>query len=83
MELTRLGVDILGASKIRWQENGYFWSNDYCVIYCSGKKPGRTGVGFIINKKWGQQVINKIAYNDRLILVKLKAKSIDIIIIQV
>lgn len=36
-----------------------------------------------MNKKWGQQVINKIAYNDRLIKVKLNAEPNDIVIIQV
>jgi len=40
-------------------------------------------VGVIINKKWGQQVTNKIAYNYKLATVKLKTKSSDIVIIQV
>ncbi|KAL4149828.1 hypothetical protein QTP88_003684 [Uroleucon formosanum] len=47
------------------------------------ERTGRAGVGVIINKKWGQQVINKIAYNDRLIMVKAKAEPSDIVIIQV
>jgi len=53
------------------------------VIYSGREKPERTGVGFIINKKWDQQVINKNAYNDRLVLIKLKANPNNTIIIQV
>lgn len=34
-------------------------------------------------KKCGPQGINKIAYNDRLIMVKCKVKPSDIVIIQV
>jgi len=70
VEMKRLNIDILGVSETRWAENGDFWSDDYRVIYSGGERTGSTGVGVIINKKWGQQVINKIAYNGRLIMVK-------------
>ncbi|KAL4083943.1 hypothetical protein QTP88_029259 [Uroleucon formosanum] len=83
VEMTRLNIDILGVSETRWAGNGDFWSDDYRVIYSGGERTGRAGVGVIINKKWGQQVINKIAYNDRLIMVKVKAEPSDIVIIQV
>lgn len=81
--MTRLDVDILGVSETRWVGNGDFWSDNYRVIHSGGERTGRAGVGVIINKKWGQQVINKLAYNDRLIMVKFKAEPSDIVVIQV
>jgi len=33
VEMTRLDVDILGVSEIRWSGNGDFWSDDYRIIY--------------------------------------------------
>lgn len=83
VEMTRLEVDLLGVSETRWAGNGDFWSDNYRVIYSGGERTGRSGVGVIINKKWGHQVINKIAYNDRPIMVKFKAEPSDIVIIQV
>jgi len=75
----RLDIDILGVSKVRWLGNGDFWSDDYRIIYSGDETPGRAGVGFII--KWGNLIVNKISYNDRLVLIKLRAKPNDIVLI--
>ncbi|VVC26960.1 Endonuclease/exonuclease/phosphatase [Cinara cedri] len=83
LEMMRLDIDILGVSEVRWSGNGDFWSDDYRVIYFDDETPGRAGVGFIINKKWGHQIASKITYNDKLILIKLRAKPNDIVLIQV
>ncbi|VVC29974.1 Endonuclease/exonuclease/phosphatase,Reverse transcriptase domain [Cinara cedri] len=83
LEIMRLDIDILGVSEVRWSGNGDFWSDDYRVIYSGDETPGRAGVGFIINKKWGHQIVSKITYKDRLILIKLRAKPNDIVLIQV
>jgi len=83
LEMMRLDIDILGVSEVRWSGNDDFWSDDYRVIYSGDETPGRAVVGFIINKKWGHQIVNKITYNDRLILIKLRAKPNDIVLIQV
>lgn len=83
VEMTRFDVGILDVSEIWWSESEDFWFDNYRVIYSGREKPGRAGVEVIINKKWDQQMINKIAYNARLVMVKLKAKPSDIVIIQV
>lgn len=82
-EMMRLDKDRLGVSKVRWPGNGDFWSGNHLVIYSDDETPGRSGVGFIINKKWGHLIVNKIAYNDRVILIKLRTKPNDILLIQV
>jgi hypothetical protein len=56
---------------------------NHSYIYIRFKKPGRAGVGLIRNKKWGHKIVNKIAYNNCLILIKLRAKPNDIVLIQV
>jgi len=84
LEMMRLDIDILGVCEVRWSGNGDFWLDDYRVIYSGDETPGRVGVGFIKKKKkWGHQIVNKITYNDRLILIKLRAKPNDIVLIQV
>jgi len=81
IELKRLKIDILGISEMRWNGQGDFISRDYKVIY-SGGYNGRNRVGIILNKKWAQCVKNHIAYDDRLIMIKLKSVPNDITIIQ-
>lgn len=63
--------------------NDYFWSNNYHDIYFGDETPGRSGVGFIINKKWDHKIVNKIAYSDRIILIKLRARPNYVVLIQV
>ena len=37
-EMTRVNIDILGISEIKWTGMGEFNSDDYCIYYC-GQKP--------------------------------------------
>jgi hypothetical protein len=77
LEINKLDIHIQKVSEVGWLGNGNFWLGDYRVIHSGDEKSGKTGIGFITNKKWGHQVVNKIAYNDRLILIKLIAKPSD------
>lgn len=83
MEMIRLKIDILRVIEVRWPNNGDFWSNEFRIIYLEGDISGRAGIGFILNKKWGYQVIKKVTYSDRLALITLKAKPNNIEIIQI
>lgn len=74
--MERLKIYILEISEMRWNGQGDFISGDYRVIYSDGDK-GRNGVGIILNKKWAQCVRIHIAYEDRLILIKLKYVPYD------
>jgi len=82
IEMKRLKIDILGISEMKWKGQGDFISGDYRVIYSDGNNE-RNGVGIILNTKWAQCVRNHIAYDDRLIMIKLKSVPNDIAIIQV
>jgi len=67
---------------MRWKGQGDFILGDYRIIYSDGDN-GKNGVGIILNTKWAQCVRNYIAYDDRLIMIKLKSVPNDIAIMQV
>lgn len=83
MEMIRLKIDILELIKIKWPNNGDFWSNEFRIIYSVGDVSGRARIGLFLNKKWGYQVIIKVTNSDRLVLITLRAKPNNIGIIQV
>ena len=49
-EMTRLNIDILGISELKWTGMGEFNSGDHDIYYCRQESLRRNGVGLIINK---------------------------------
>uniref|UniRef100_A0A8D2KSD2 Tachykinin receptor 2 n=1 Tax=Varanus komodoensis TaxID=61221 RepID=A0A8D2KSD2_VARKO len=49
-EMTRLNIDILGISELKWTGMGEFNSNDHRVYYSGQKSLRRNGIAFIVNK---------------------------------
>ena len=49
-EMTRVNVDILGISELKWTGMGGFNSDDHCIYYCGQKSLRRNGVAIIVNK---------------------------------
>lgn len=52
------------------------------MIY-SGNKQGKNGVEILLNKEWGLQVENTYHVNDRILRIKLKTSTINMIVIQI
>ena len=50
-EMTRVNVDILGISKLKWTGKGEFNSDDHYIYYCGQESLRRNGVAIIINKR--------------------------------
>ena len=50
-EMTRVNVDILGISELKWTGMGEFNSDDHYIYYGGQKSLRRNGVGIIINKR--------------------------------
>ena len=50
-EMTRVNVDILGISELKWTGMGEFNSDDHCIYYCGQESLRRNGVAIIVNKK--------------------------------
>lgn len=82
IEMKRLRIAILGIHETRWNGQGDFISGGYRVIN-SGGDVGRNGVGIILNTKQAKCVKNYNAYDDRIIIIKLKSIPNEIAILQV
>ena len=50
-EMTRVNIDILGISELKWTGTGEFNSEDHCIYYCRQKSLRTNGVAFIVNKR--------------------------------
>ena len=49
-EMTRVNINVLGISKLRWTGMGDFTSDDHYIYYC-GQESLRSGVAIIVNKR--------------------------------
>ena len=49
-EMTRVNMDILGISELKWTKIGEFNSDDHYIYYCGQKSLRRTGIAIIVNK---------------------------------
>ena len=50
-EMTRVNINILGISKLRWTELGEFNSDDHYIYYCGQQSLRRNGVAIMVNKR--------------------------------
>ena len=50
-ERTRVNIDILGISELKWTGMGKFNSDDYYIYYCGQESLKRKRVALIVNKR--------------------------------
>ena len=50
-EMSRVNIDVLGISELKWARMGGFNSDDHYIYYCGQESLRRNGVAFIDNKK--------------------------------
>ena len=50
-EMTRVNIDILGISKLRWSGMGEFNSDDHYIYYCGQEFLRRNGVAITVNER--------------------------------
>ena len=50
-EMTRVNVDVLGISELKWTAMGEFNSADHYIYYCGQGSLRRNGVALIVNKR--------------------------------
>ena len=82
-EMTRVNVDILGISELKWTGMGEFNSDDHYIYYCRQKSLRRNGVAIIVNKIVRNAVLGCNLKNDRMISVRFQGKPFNVTIIQV
>ena len=78
-EMTRVDIDILGISELRWTGMGEFNSDDH---YCGQESRRRNGVAIIVNKRVQNAVLGCNLKNDRMISVCFQGKQFSITVIQ-
>ena len=49
-EMTRVNIDILGISEVKWTGMGEFNSDDRYIYYCGQQSLRRNGVAIMVNK---------------------------------
>ena len=50
-EMTRVDIDILGISELKWTGMGEFSSDNHYIYYCGQEYLRRNGVAIIVNKR--------------------------------
>ena len=50
-EMTRVNIDILGISELRWTGMSEFNSDDHYIYYCGQESPRRNQVTITVNKR--------------------------------
>ena len=48
--MTRVNINILGISELKWTRMGEFNSDDHYIYYCGQESLRRNGVALIVNK---------------------------------
>ena len=80
-EMTRVNVDILGISKLRWTGMGEFNSDDHYFCYCGQESLRRNGVAIMVNKRVRNAVLGCNLKNDKMISVHFQGKPLTITVI--
>ena len=57
--MTRVDIDILGISELRWTGMGEFNSDDHYFYYCGQESLKRNGVAIIVNKSIQNAVLGR------------------------
>ena len=81
--MSRVNIDILGISELRWTGMGEFNSDDHYIYYCGQESLRRNGVDIIVNKRARNAGLGCNLKNDRMISVRFQGKPFKITIIQV
>ena len=80
--MSRVNVDILGISELKWTGMGEFNSDDHCIYYCRQESLRRNGVVIMVNKRVRNAVLGCDLKNDRMISVRFQGKPFNIMVIQ-
>ena len=82
-EMSRVNIDILGISELKWTGMGEFNSDDHYIYYCGEESLRRNGVAIMVNKRVRNAVLGCNLKTNRMISVHLQGKPFNIMVIQV
>ena len=81
-EITRVNINILGNSEVKWTRMGEFNSDDHYIYYCGQESLRRNGVALIVNKRGRNAVLGCNHKKDRMNSVHFQGKPFSITVIQ-
>ena len=81
-EMTRVNVDILGISKLKWTGMGELNSDYHYIYYCGQVSLRRNGVAIMVNKRVQNAVLGCNLINSRMTSVHFQGKPFNITVIQ-
>ena len=82
-EMTRVNINILGISKLRWTGMCEFNSDDHYTYYCGQESLGRNAVAIMVNKRVRSAVLGCTLKNDRRISIHFQGKPFNITVVQI
>ena len=77
LEVTRVNIEILRISELRWTGMGEFNSDDHYIYYCGQESLRRNGVAIMVNKRVRNAVLGCNLKNNRMISVSKANHSIS------
>ena len=81
--MSRVTVDILGISELKWTGMGEFNSDDHYIDYCGQESFRINGVAIMVNKRVRNAILGCNFKNDRMISFHFQGKPFNITVIQV
>ena len=82
-EMSRVNINILRISALKWTKMGEFNSDDHSVYYCGQESlRRRNGVAIIVNERVQNAVLGCSLKNNRIISVHFQGKPFNITVIQ-
>ena len=82
-EMTRVNIDILEISELKWTGMGEFNSDAHYNYYCGQESLRRNGVAITVNERVWNAVLGCNLKNDRMMSVCFQGKPFNITVIQV
>ena len=82
-KMTRVNINILGISELKWMGTGEFNSDDHYIYYYGQESLRRNGIVLIVNKRIWNAVTGYNLKNDRIVVVHFQGKPLNLTVIQV
>ena len=82
-ETSRVNVNILGISELKWTGMAEFNSDNHCIYYCWQESLRRNGAAIRVNIRVQNAVLGSSLKNDRMISAHFQGKAFNIPVIQI
>ena len=82
-EKTRVNINLLRISELKWAGMGKLNSDDHYIYYCGQESLRINGVAIIVNRRVKNAVLGCNLKNDRMVSAHFQGKPFIITVIQV